>query len=196
MSAEKEIQLDVDSRFGRMHAPIIYFGGNPTSDVRELVATIAIENATAKTPLSLNAQILDESANRWLARGNYKVGKNTQHGGSLVAQMDLLIGANCHIAGSIKSSGDLHLGDCCVIDGAVVAEGAIYIGRACRIKGPIIGEKKVQIRSGTVVGAPELPTTITAPRLRISSGVIAHGAVWAREMGYVAAPALDKKEVL
>ena len=196
ISAEKKINLSADTRFGRMHAPVIYFGADSASEVEGLatsrVLETVLENKAAKNTLNMSSKILDDTANRWLAKGDYTVSRNTQHQGSLVAQMDLRIEAHCHIVGSIKSSGDLYLDDCCVIEGAVVAEGTIYIGQSCRIKGPVIGEKTVHIGTGTVIGAAEQLTTITAPIIRIAYGVIAHGAVWAREMGYVAAPILKK----
>ncbi|MCX7219681.1 MAG: hypothetical protein NTY70_12330 [Burkholderiales bacterium] len=175
--------MGADTRFGRMHAPVIYFGADSASDAQGPATSMLLENKAAKSTLSMSSKILDDTANRWLAKGDYTVSRNTQHQGSLVAQMDLRIEAHCHIVGSLKSSGDLHLDDCCVIEGAVVAEGTIYIGQSCRIKGPVIGEKTVHIGTGTVIGAAEL---------RIAYGVIAHGAVWAREMGYVAAPILKK----
>ena len=163
----------------RMQAPLIRFGASlPSSAPR----------AVARTPLAVPPAILDQTAERWLVGGSLNVPPASFHHTSLVTRKHLTIGAGSHIAAGIKSNGDLRLEGDLRIDGAVVCSGTLYIGPGCIIKGPVVCEKTVTIAAGTVIGSLALPTTVTAPEMRIEEGVLAHGSVWAREIGFVAPP--------
>jgi molybdopterin-binding protein len=179
ISAGSAIALRQHSRFGRMQAPLIRFGASlPSSAPRAL----------ARTPLAVPPAILDQTAERWLVGGSLNVPPASFHHTSLVTRKHLTIGAGSHIAAGIKSNGDLRLEGDLRIDGAVVCSGTLYIGPGCIIKGPVVCEKTVTIAAGTVIGSLALPTTVTAPEMRIEEGVLAHGSVWAREIGFVAPP--------
>lgn len=178
ISADTEIALRQHSRFGRMQAPLIRFGPCAPS-----AAPLVPPSLTA---LALPSAIIDQVPERWLVAGSLDVPAASFHHTSLVTRKDLTVGAGSHIAAGIKSNGHLRLEGQVRIDGAVVCTGNMYIGPGCTIKGPVVCEQTVVIAAGTVIGAPDYPTTVTAPEIRIDEGVLAHGTVWARELGFVA----------
>lgn len=178
ISAGTEIALRQHSRFGRMQAPLIRFGA--------ALAAAPAAAAPALVRLAVPAAILDQTPERWLVGGSLVVPARSFHHASLVTRRHLTVGAGSHIAAAIKSNGDLHLEGHLRIDGAVVCSGNMVIGPGCIIQGPIVCERTVTIAAGTVIGAPARPTTVTAPEIRIEEGVLAHGTVWAREIGFVA----------
>jgi predicted acyltransferase (DUF342 family) len=178
VSAGTEIALRQHSRFGRMQAPLIRFGA--------ALAPALPRAAAALTALPVPAAILDQTPERWLVGGSLAVPPASYQHASLVTRKHLTVGAGSHLAAGIKSNGDLRLEGDLRIDGAVVCSGNMYIGPGCIIKGPVVCEQTVTIAAGTVIGSPQHPTTVTAPEIRIEEGVLAHGSVWAREIGFVA----------
>ena len=177
ISAGTEIGLRQHSRFGRMHAPLIRFGAATAPRARV---------APALSALAVPPAILDRTPERWLVAGSLAVPPASFLPASLVTQKDLSVGAGSHLGAGIKCNGDLRLEGHLRIDGAVVCSGNMTIGPGCIIKGPVVCEQTVTIAAGTVIGSPAHPTTVTAPEIRIEEGVLAHGSVWAREIGYVA----------
>ena len=179
ISAENEIQLRQNTRFGRMNAPVIRFGlarkmKHTSESVLQRLHTLAIPD-----------KIIDQALGRWLVGESLTVPTGSFHRGSLVARKNLTVQSHSVIIGGIKSTGNVRLEGKLRIDGAVVAAGNIYIGSDCIIKGPIVSEKMIFIETGTVIGSPNCPTTVTAVEMRIEEGVLAHGSVWAREIGFV-----------
>jgi hypothetical protein len=61
----------------------------------------------------------------------------------------------------------------------------MFIGPGCTIRGPLVCEKTIEIDAGTVLGSDSAETTVTAVEIRVCEGAVAHGTVWARELGYV-----------
>ena len=184
VSAEREISLQRGSRFGRMWAPLIRFGAAPSGSATELALR-------ARHALVLPDDILDQSELRWLVSGSLKVPADASHAGDLVSRKHVSVGDHACLHGNIKSNGDMVIGNDVHIDGALVATGKLQIGRGCLIKGPIVCDGQVIIGSGTVIGRAGLPTTVTASEIRVEEGVLAHGTVWAREVGLVAAPRVE-----
>lgn len=180
VSAAGQITLERGTRFGRMAAPEIRFGQTATA--------LPAGPWQAKTQaLPVPGKLLDQSAHRWLVNGVLSIPAHTSHCGNLVARGQVSIGDRTSIHGDIKSNGDLLIGDDVHIDGALVATGRLVIGARCVIKGPVVGDAQVTLGSGTVIGKPGMPTTVTAAEIRVEEGVLAHGTVWAREVGLVVA---------
>lgn len=180
VSAAGQIHLQRGSRFGRMSAPQIRFG--PPAPVNVL------QPQRPRQPLALPDDLLDQSAQRWLIGGNLAVPADTSHRGDLVARKHVTIGNHATIHGNIKSNGDMVIGDDVHIEGALVATGKLCIGARCLIKGPVVCDGQVVLCHGTVIGRQDLPTTVTATEIRVEEGVLAHGTVWAREVGLVTGP--------
>ncbi|HVH86242.1 MAG TPA: hypothetical protein VM912_05925 [Terriglobales bacterium] len=62
---------------------------------------------------------------------------------------------------------------------------AIRIAPGAFIKGPVISEHEIVVGRNVQIGLPDFPTTISAPRIRLSPGSVTHGTVWARVEGRV-----------
>jgi cytoskeletal protein CcmA (bactofilin family) len=185
LSADAGIQLQHETRFGRMNAPVIRFGTAPAQPAPAVPAL---------APLALPDDVLDVTPQRWLMRNSFTVPAASRHAGSLVTLADLLVGHGSEIAGSIKSGGDLRLEGNARIDGAVVCGGDMHIGPDCLIKGPVVCEGTVTIETGSVIGSAAAQTTVTAEQIRVQEGVLAHGTVWARELGYLGPAPQDNGE--
>lgn len=181
ISADQEIRLERDTRFVRMFAPKIHFG--PSISVhRPDVAPPDL----ARTPFPAPDSLLDSTSERWLIEGMLNVPAASFHAGNLVVENNLSIAEGTLIQGDLKSGADLRLGANVQVLGAIVADGNIHIGPGCRIAGPIISEGRITIEAESCIGTQDQPTTIAAHEIHIEEGVLAHGSVWARELGYVA----------
>ena len=177
-SSDARIELAVDVAFERLHAPQIHFGASQLAAVAlPIVARIPCESVLG-------------SMDR-LHGGLWRVPQDVtlppasvcQYG--LVVQGNVLVGALSWLQSSLKANGEIVLHAQCRVDNAVVATEGIEIGSSCHIKGPIISEVEVLVRSGSTVGTAGSPTTISAPRIVIETGVVVFGSVWAREQGQV-----------
>jgi predicted acyltransferase (DUF342 family) len=176
VSANQEMLLHGETRFGRMHAPTIRFGET---------APAPMPQPSSRKALERPAKLLDDAAGRWLAGGNLDLPEASFHVGSLVARGSMSVGVHSLVEGSIKCHGDLHVGAGARIDGAVVCSGNMTIGPGCTILGPLVCEKTIEIGAGTVLGSVAVETTVTARDIRVHEGTVAHGTVWARELGFV-----------
>ncbi len=63
----------------------------------------------------------------------------------------------------------------------------MYIFDDAAVSGPLISETDILIGSNAVIGRPDAPTTISGRNIIVEDGVVAHGAVWAHEIGMVKA---------
>ncbi|SFF51999.1 Polymer-forming protein [Duganella sp. CF458] len=178
VSANQELVLHGETRFGRMHAPTIRFGA-------ALPAPLPQPQPASRKALERPAALLDDAAGRWLAGGDLDVPEACLHHGNLVARGSMTLGMHAMIEGSIKCHGDLHVAAGARIDGALVCSGNMFIGPGCTIRGPLVCEKSIEIDAGTVLGSDSAETTVTAVEIRVREGAVAHGTVWARELGYV-----------
>ncbi|KQZ44267.1 polymer-forming cytoskeletal protein [Duganella sp. Root1480D1] len=182
VSANQELVLHGESRFGRMHAPTIRFGD---------AMPVPLAPPVSRKVLERPAALLDDAAGRWLAGGDLELPPACFHQGSLVARGGMTVGAHAMIEGSIKCHGDLHVGAGARIDGALVCGGNMFIGPGCVIRGPLVCEKTIEIDTGTVLGSDCAETTASAVEIRVHEGAVAHGTVWARELGYVVPAAIN-----
>jgi predicted acyltransferase (DUF342 family) len=180
VSAEIRICLQRDTRFGRMYAPAIHFGESSRAN------SAPTPQAGALTEITKPDRLVDQGAERWLIAGSLEIPPASLHRGELVSTENLSVGATSRIEGSLKSNGMLQLGHEVCVTGAVVATGNVHVGRDCRISGPVVSENRIVIASGSVIGDPNHPTTITAQEIHIEEGALVHGSIWARELGYVA----------
>ena len=176
VSANQELVLHGETRFGRMHAPTIRFGD-------ALPAPLA--QPASRRVLERPESLLDDAAGRWLAAGDLLLPQASFHHGSLVARGSMTVGAHSLVEGSIKCHGDLRVEAGARVDGSLVCSGDMFIGPGCVIRGPLICEKTIEIDAGTVLGSDSAETTVTAVEIRVREGALAHGTVWARELGYV-----------
>jgi bifunctional N-acetylglucosamine-1-phosphate-uridyltransferase/glucosamine-1-phosphate-acetyltransferase GlmU-like protein len=126
-------------------------------------------------------------AGRYRAEGDVRLPANHYLEGALIAGGDIQLDDGAAILGAVKARRHVHLGRGVQIHGALVCEGDIDIGPDCWIKGPIVCEGDVRLACGSRIGARHMPTTMAASRVLAETGVTAHGTVWARDAGVVAA---------
>ncbi len=184
--------------FERLHAPKIMT--TVTKNPR-VAAPVAL--ATLNTLPDVKVQ----SGRRWVLNGHLDFPANNLFDGDIVTGTTATIGSHAHIKGSVKcNAGDdiayhLHtsgvptrttrkmarceIGTHVRIDGSLVSSHDLIIGEHCRIFGPVIAEGLLIIGAGTIIGSPECPTTVTAPRIIVESGCVIYGTLWATESGLV-----------
>ena len=97
----------------------------------------------------------------------------------------LTIGKNCRITGSVKSRKDLYIGSGSEITGSLVSNKNIICENDCLIAGPVISEEAIYLGSHSIIGSKEIPTTISAEEIQVTTNSVAFGSVWARQKGVV-----------
>jgi cytoskeletal protein CcmA (bactofilin family) len=170
LSSDRLIQLGAGCSFERMNAPRIEFG-------KVTAKPAAIDSSKASQ--------LDAPMQRFLIQGDLDVpGWKVLHG-SVVASGDVRLRRGARVAGSVKSNRDLILEEGAQVEGSAICARKMKIGRNCNIHGPILAEHDLLIEAGACCGSAERPTTISAPEIRIRTGALAFGTVWAKEHGTV-----------
>jgi cytoskeletal protein CcmA (bactofilin family) len=171
-SSDSRIRLAAGCTFLRLNAPRIEFG------------TLSAERSslTSQTPTSFSVK-----PQRLLHDGDFEIHSGEVFRGDLVVRGRLRIGPGAQIFGSIKSDEEAIVESRVRIHGSLICANKLLIGPDCLIQGPIISERDVLIQSGTQCGTANAQTTISATRIRIASGVVVSGSVWAREHGEVLA---------
>jgi cytoskeletal protein CcmA (bactofilin family) len=173
VSANRRIQVAPSCRFERIHAPVVIFGD--------------AEAPPLPAPVFQKRSIVDVKLGRLLAHGDFHLASGDVLQGHVVASGDVLIEGSSRILGSVKSHGKTEIHNDTQIHGSVVSSASLHISGGSFLRGPLLAEGELFIGPGTVIGTPESPTTISAPRIRIAAGAIVHGSVWARYEGYVEA---------
>lgn len=175
-SADECITLAEHCNFERLNAHMIMFG--------ETFPPVEYNTIQLETLRSL-PNVKDTYKRRSRINGGLSISARHYFDGDIVVTKNVHIGAGSHIKGNIKSNQDMHLAAGVRIDGSIVSAGSIHMEAGCRVTGPVIAEDAILIREGCVIGADATPTTITAPKIFITSGVMAYGTVWATETASV-----------
>ncbi|NBX02651.1 MAG: hypothetical protein EBR02_01025 [Alphaproteobacteria bacterium] len=182
-SAAQTISIGENCQFERMNAPTIVFGkptAAPTFNAAILRKTLDLPN------------VKDIYEGRWVVNGDLDLPVNSLFDGDLIASKKMFVGQGSHITGSLKSNKDMHIATGTRIDGAVFSSGSLYIESGCQIAGPVIAESTLFVERGTVIGTPAVLTSVSAPRIVVSGGVVMHGTIWADETAIVAAPSAGR----
>ena len=169
-----------------------------------------IDTSIERTFLEALKDVKIQAGRRSLLEGNLDFPAYHTFDGDIVAGTTAIIGDYAHIKGSVKSNAmnDItyylqktgvvpnkekniarcELGHFVRIDGSLVSTHDLYIGENCWIGGPVIAVNLLVIRSGTVIGTPEQPCTVTAANIIIESGCVIYGTLWAGKQGQVTGP--------
>jgi hypothetical protein len=177
-SSEQIIRLAETCRFERLNAPCIEFGTVAPAPAPE------DEDRPHEPWQPANA---DVAGRRWRVRGDVEIPAGSRFDGDLVVTGRLRVGTGARITGSLKSHKDMHLDTGASVVGSVVSARGLSIGAGCHIAGPVVAEQEVVIHTGAQLGTEAHPTTVSAPHIRATAGVGAHGTVWARDGGEVVA---------
>lgn len=179
VSAGISMRLDSECTFERVHAPRVQFG----SDEPRLASPQAAPGDA--TPFSALPDSRTMAPGFHRVEGNLLLPPDGHYRGNLVVTGSLAIGEGTTIDGAVKARRGVVVGAGARVLGAVCCGGSIHVGRDAYIAGPLVAEADVIIGAGTVIGGPGMPTTVTAQNIMIESGALAHGTVWAREVGVV-----------
>jgi hypothetical protein len=171
-SAARSLTLAPECKFERMYAPVIYSSA----------AARQIEIRSESAPFSKLAQA---GLGRKRIHGQTRLSAGEQHYGNLVTTKGLEMDEGACVFGSVKANGQIELNERAEVDGSLVSTKRIHIASGGFVKGPIISEREIVIDAGVQVGLPGVPTTISAPHIRIAPGSVLHGTVWARVEGRV-----------
>ena len=171
-SSSMSLTLSAGCSFERMHAPAIY----TSSD--------AAANAV-RTESSPFSKLAHSGMGRQRFQGKARLLSGQQHRGDFVVTKSLVMEEDSSVLGSVKANGEVSIGSRVEIDGSLVSTKRIQIASNAYIKGPVISEHEVTIGPRVQIGLPDSPTTVSAPRIRLSPGSVIFGTVWARVEGRV-----------
>lgn len=201
-TSHSSIVLSEGVEFERLHAPRIVTAApyTPPQEVAPFTLEVLDELPDVKI----------HSSRRWLLNGHLDFPARHEFTGNIITGTTARIGDFARIHGNIKINAhddvDYHLhkagvtdrrkenakktacgelGDHVHIDGSLISSHDLFIGKNCRIFGPVIAENLLVIGAGTVIGGPDHPTTVTAPRIIIEGGCTIHGTIWASQGGIV-----------
>jgi hypothetical protein len=181
VTAGGALMLGKGTGFCRMHASVIRFGTNKDRAAKPLSGPHRL------SPAWPGLKLVACGAGRYRANGDVRLPVNHYLEGTLIAGGDIRLDDGAAIFGAVKARRSVRLGRGAQIHGALVCEGDIDIGPDCWIKGPIVCEGDVRVACGSRIGTRQMPTTMAAARVLAETGVTAHGTVWARNAGVVAA---------
>lgn len=176
ISSEQSIQLSAGCLFTRLNADRIAIGASWIEQ---------IPPAWSAAVRKANAEVTE----RMLCDGDLYILPGDIVDKHLVVRGELRIGAGARVLGNIKAEKAILLEPGVTVCGSLISSAVLTIGRGCRVRGPVIAERAVQIDFGTRAGTPDAPTTVSAPIIEVSEGVVIFGSLWARDHGSVVAPA-------
>jgi len=179
-SAGQSLCLTPGCRFERVHAPTIF--AVPDAQIPSLPEERApTDEAAAKSRKA------PEKLVRSRIHGDLRLRVGEMFLGNIIASGSIQVEKDTQIVGAAKAHGDIRLDDQAQIKGAVVGTSSIHTGSNCHIQGPVLAEREIHLGPGTRIGTLNAPTTVSAPRIRLATGCVIHGTVWARVEGRVEA---------
>ena len=179
ISSASSITLAGEVFFERLNATIIRF----ESDTLVNVSSVLKDSHQQDWETPSNAIKLDEKT--LLFAGDARLSNNVKVSHNIISKGELFIGEGSRVSGNLKAHRRLVVGASSVIRGSLVSEGDIWVGPSSLVMGPIVSESRVTIDAGCVVGAPKIPTSITAPIIEIAVGTEISGTLWASKEGKV-----------
>jgi predicted acyltransferase (DUF342 family) len=158
--------------FERIHAPLIY----SSASARDL---------QLRHDSAAFASLAQSGMGRVRIHGDAYLQAGEEHRGDIVVSKTLELQPSARVLGSVKANGDIRLHEGAEVHGTLAGTRHIRIGTGCFILGPVIAEREVFIDSGVQIGLPDVPTTVSAPRILLAPGSVLHGTVWARSKGEI-----------
>ena len=173
-SADSAIRMGAGVSFDRLAASRIVVGGG--AELAEVAATSPVEFA-------LPDEGVRAVGDHYRVEGDLTIPAGALLRGDLVVTGDVKLDKGAQLVGSLKAHGDVFIADGAAIDGAVVSRRRIVTTLRGVVGGPVIAEDEVSLGPGTVVGQQHQPTSIAAPRVSLSRGVVVHGLVTSTSKG-------------
>ncbi|MES2283710.1 MAG: polymer-forming cytoskeletal protein [Pseudomonadota bacterium] len=181
ISAGMAVELGNETWFERVQAPVVHFGSGRapaasySQEGLEESGYGDLPDAVMQTPLLC------------IVRGNCSLPARRIYRGSLVVTGFLIVGPGTTVVGDIKAREGISIARGAQVLGAVTCEKRVYMFNDSSVSGPLVSEADILIGANAVIGQPDAPTTISARNIIVEDGVVAHGAVWAHEIGMVKA---------
>jgi cytoskeletal protein CcmA (bactofilin family) len=181
LSSNTRIELAGRCCFERLSAPAIQLGKKVTTPPPRLDLHL---------PANLNdlPGAIRRTGTLTLIQGDCRLADGCSYTGSLIVTGNLTIGHHTIVDGNIKAREAIQVGRSARITGSLICADRIELHEHASVAGPLISETEIVLGSGTTIGSPEAPTTISADNLLAISGAIAHGTIWARKVGVVWEP--------
>jgi predicted acyltransferase (DUF342 family) len=170
-SAEGVLRLDANTTFEWISAPRIEFGARGEAPPLQTRPAASAGNASVLPPRCVE--------------GDLEIPANCDVVEDLIVIGSLRVGAGSLLRRSVKTRGDLFVEGAVRVRGSVVANGSVSIGNGCTIEGVVVAERAITIGARTRIGSQDRLSTVSAPRITVAPGAVAHGTVWARESGQV-----------
>jgi hypothetical protein len=171
ISSDRAIQLEFGCAFQRLNAPCIALG-----QLKAEADGVAAE--PVETFLPTGRRLIEE---------DLEIHAGDVVTTNIVTRGRLHIGAGARVLGSVKSNQHMTVDAGVCVEGGLISASTMHIGPHCRITGPVIAEHGMAIETGTRCGSIRTPTTVTAPTIEVTDGVLVFGTVWARAEGRVVA---------
>ena len=172
-SSEKEVHLGPGVTFDRIGAPLIVVG---TAAPRSLPPSLGGRKFQApERSRRLGDHLRVEQ--------DLEVPADTVIEGNLVVAGRCWLGKGVRVNGSLKVHRELTMDDGVVVTGAVVSRKLIKVGRESWIRGPVISEEHLEVGSGSTIGTPDSPTTISARTIALASGISLSGQIMGEDGG-------------
>jgi len=175
LSSATLVRVERGCRFERVNAPVV------------LIGLDAVPSCLQRKSQYGKRSIMDVKMGRVLAHGDFHLACGDVLQGHVISFGRVSIEAGSRILGSVKSHSGAYIGNGTEIHGAVVSAGNLHIAGSSHIRGPILAEDEIVIGPNTQIGSADVPTTVSAPRIRIAPGSVVYGALWARNQGRVEA---------
>jgi cytoskeletal protein CcmA (bactofilin family) len=173
-TAKLKLQLDEGCCFERLYAPRILFGEVVAAGVPDVCPPDEHQDSTGS------------GAALQRVEGDYTIPAHTRIAGDLIVHGNVTVGDCCLLLGSLKARKHAEIGRGTRVNGNIIAVGNLYVGPDCIVQGVIVGERDIFIDQRARIGSEAVPTTVTAERIYVGSGVVSHGVVWPRRRGFVA----------
>ncbi|MES2402154.1 MAG: hypothetical protein V4573_19335 [Pseudomonadota bacterium] len=182
ISAGSAVELGNETWFERVQAPVVHFGSgrgrrgfSGAAEDQKEAGFDELPDSVMQTPLL------------YIVRGNCTLPARRIYRGSLVVTGFLIVGAGTTVIGDIKAREGISIAKGAEVRGAVTCEKRVYMFDGSVVAGPLVSESDILIGTNAVIGRPDALTTISARNIIVEDGVVAHGAVWAHEIGMVKA---------
>lgn len=179
ISSSVAVEMDKECCFERVNAPVIRMGVSPGGQALRIHTSLVTANFS-----DLNGAI-QQTSSVTMIRGDCRLPGGRSYQGSLIVTGRLFIGEGTEILGDVKARGGAVVGQQVRIEGSLISEKQIQILEQASIAGPVISETAILIGAHCRLGMPQRPTTVSAENILAEAGSIAHGTVWARDLGVV-----------
>lgn len=167
VSSDAAVVLGTGTTFERIAAPAISVGP----------ARRAAPAPIVELPLSPLPEGARRIGDHLRIEGNFKVSSGTRIASSLVVAGRLVIQSGAIVEGSVKAHREIEVGREARVHGAVVTRTRASVGPDAWVAGPLIAEDEIRVGRGAVVGAPDHPTTVSAPVLALDQGATVYGQI-------------------